>query len=98
MTAAPSLTRYKYGCICSYTMVSKAARALRRLFQPATTGAELARKLGVSRAAVSGYLVGDFLPTPQTMRAIEDETGIPMRDWTEPCEESEEGATGADHG
>ena len=44
---------------------------------------QLARRLGVTRQAVSAWLVGDAVPSPARMAALEREYGIPMRAWTE---------------
>lgn len=69
-------------------MLSKAAKRLATLLEPRTelgvTASELARKLGVSPQAVSGWVNGKATPTPDTLRQLEDLTSIPMRDWTEP--------------
>ena len=70
-------------------MLSKAAVALGEKLEPRTalgmTAAELARKLGVSPQAVSGWIKGKAVPAPEKLRALEDVTGIPMRAWTEPA-------------
>lgn len=71
---------------------------MRQRFRPSITGADLARKLGVSRSAVSGWLAGEYLPTPELMARIEDLTGIPMRSWTEPELEGAAELTGTEHG
>ena len=69
-------------------MRSKAATTLSDLLEPTTklgmTAADLARRLGVTPQAVSGWLKGRATPTPETLRQLEDIAGIPMRDWTEP--------------
>lgn len=44
---------------------------------------DLAKELGVSPQAVSGWVVGRAKPTPELMARIEDLFGIPMRAWTE---------------
>ncbi len=44
---------------------------------------DLARELGVSPQAVSGWIVGRSKPTPELMARIEDLLSIPMRAWTE---------------
>jgi transcriptional regulator with XRE-family HTH domain len=71
-------------------MLSKAAVTLSDLLEPKTklgmTAADLARKLGVTPQAVSGWLKGRATPTPETLRELEDIAGIPMRDWTEGAE------------
>jgi transcriptional regulator with XRE-family HTH domain len=79
----------------SQPMLSKAAVALAEKLEPRTTlgmtAAELARKLGVTPQAVSGWIKGKAVPTPETLRALEDVTGIPMRAWTEPAVDASEG-------
>ena len=71
-------------------MLSKAAAALASKLECRTelgmTASELARKLGVTPQAVSGWIRGKAVPGPETLRALEDVTGIPMRAWTEPVE------------
>jgi len=57
------------------------------------TQAELAELLGVTQQAVSSWVSGRTTPSAEYMRRIEDELGIPMRDWTEPT--VDEGAKGA---
>lgn len=87
-------------------MATRGSEQLKKAFRPSITGAELSRQLGVSRQAVSGWVNGDFLPSPDMMARIEDILGIPMRSWTEelPGEDREEGAsdasdlTGTEHG
>lgn len=64
-------------------MISRGSVALAQALKPAMSGAELARALGVSRAAVSGWVTGEFQPTPATMARIEELLGVPMRAWTE---------------
>lgn len=49
----------------------------------APTRSELAKKLGVTPQALSGWINGDFRPGPESMRELEDLLGIPMRSWTE---------------
>jgi transcriptional regulator with XRE-family HTH domain len=53
---------------------------------------QLARELGVSPQAVSGWVTGRAKPTPELMARLEDLLGIPMRSWTEPAEEPENGS------
>jgi transcriptional regulator with XRE-family HTH domain len=67
-------------------MLTKGAAALSAKLAPLMTAAELARRLGVTPQAVSGWIKGKAIPTPETLRAIEDALGIPMRAWTEPVE------------
>ena len=49
---------------------------------------DLAKELGVSPQAVSGWVIGRAKPTPDLMARIEDLLGIPMRAWTETEDES----------
>jgi transcriptional regulator with XRE-family HTH domain len=67
-------------------MLSKGASALAAKLRPEVTAAELARKLGVTPQAVSGWIKGRSVPTPEMLSKLEDVTGIPMRAWTEPVE------------
>lgn len=70
-------------------MVSLAAVRLTELLAPKPAlgfnAAELARKLDVTPQAVSGWLKGKALPSPDLMAKLEDLTEIPMRAWTEPA-------------
>lgn len=43
----------------------------------------LSAKLDVTRQAISLWLAGDALPSPERMKEIEDIYGIPMREWME---------------
>lgn len=67
-------------------MISKGAAALSAKLEPQMTATELARRLGVTPQAVSGWVRGKALPSPKMLRALEDVLGIPMRAWTEPVE------------
>jgi transcriptional regulator with XRE-family HTH domain len=73
-------------------MQSKAAARLAEALTPRTelgmTAAELARTLGVTQQAVSQWLKGENIPRADMMRRLEDLTGVPMRDWTEPADSS----------
>lgn len=77
-------------------MQSKAAARLAEALTPRTelgmTAAELARTLGVTQQAVSQWLKGENIPRADMMRRLEDLTGVPMRDWTEPAEQPAEPA------
>jgi transcriptional regulator with XRE-family HTH domain len=77
-------------------MRSKAAGDLAEKVSPkrVMSAADLARELGVSPQAVSGWIHGRALPSAEYMARLEDLLGIPMRDWTEPAPE----ATGTDGG
>lgn len=67
-------------------MLSKGAATLYAKLAPQMTAAELARRLGVTPQAVSGWIKGKAIPSPKMLRALEDVMGIPMRAWTEPVE------------
>lgn len=49
----------------------------------ACTETELARALGVTQQAVSGWLHGRCRPSTPLMAAVEARFGIPMRTWLE---------------
>lgn len=72
-------------------MLSKAAARLGEKLKPRTelgmSAADLGRELGVTSQAVSQWLRGDNLPRPEVMRKLQELTGIPMQDWTEPAED-----------
>lgn len=53
--------------------------------QLGVNASELARRLDVTPQAVSAWLKGRATPSTDMLRKLEDETGIPMRDWTEPA-------------
>jgi transcriptional regulator with XRE-family HTH domain len=59
------------------------------------TQAELARRLGVSRQAVTAWLNGSK-PDADSMAKIEDLLGIPMRAWAEEAAPSQPASTGTD--
>jgi transcriptional regulator with XRE-family HTH domain len=71
-------------------MVSQGAAKLNELLAPKPAlgfnASELARRLGVTRQAVTGWLKGKNLPSPELMARLEDLAGIPMRAWTEPAQ------------
>ena len=69
------------------TTTNKGALALRRLVdpQPDVTRADLAARLGLKAAAVGEWLRGKNRPSPEAMRQLEDDYGIPMRSWLEPA-------------
>ena len=70
---------------------SKASEALKSLVTPARVRLEeIASRCNVSRQAVSSWLRGDMQPSPERMRILEDEFGIPMRDWTFPPDPTDE--------
>ena len=46
--------------------------------------ADVARRLGVSRALVGLWCQGASAPSPEHLAGIEDALGIPMRAWAEP--------------
>lgn len=66
------------------------------------TQAELAKELGVTPQAVSGWIHGRGRPSPRLMKQLEESSGIPMRDWLEPQEPEdaaeEPSRTGTEHG
>jgi transcriptional regulator with XRE-family HTH domain len=43
---------------------------------------ELAKRLECSRQAISSWLTGDSIPSPEKMAKLESIYGIPMRSWT----------------
>jgi transcriptional regulator with XRE-family HTH domain len=75
-------------------MVTQGSAKLADALKPKVMSqAELARRLGVSPQAVSGWVMGNAKPTADLMAKIEDVLGIPMRAWTEPAEDDgEQGA------
>lgn len=50
---------------------------------------DLAARLGVSRALVSLWCLGESIPTASDMAKIEDAIGIPMREWAESLDADE---------
>jgi transcriptional regulator with XRE-family HTH domain len=54
---------------------------------------ELAKRLGVSPQAVSGWVTGKSKPAPDVMARLEDLLGIPMRAWTEAVADDSERVT-----
>ncbi len=66
---------------------TEGARLLRGLLYPAIRQVDLAKRLGVTRQLVHGWLRGADRPSPRLMRDLEDELGIPMRAWVEPASE-----------
>lgn len=52
------------------------------------TAAELAERLGVARTTIYAWISGTRL-SPEAMAKVEDELGIPMRDWAEPDDTAE---------
>lgn len=63
-------------------MVSRAAVKLRKMLTPPLgSQADLARKLGVSPQAVSGWVRGDSPPSLKSASDLEELTGIPASDW-----------------
>lgn len=67
-------------------MQNRAAQRLAELTKPRNMSqAELGRQLGVTAQAVNAWIRGGSVPSPDLMAKIEDLTGIPMRDWTEPA-------------
>lgn len=68
--------------------LSEGARRLKTLVDRG----ELAKRLDVSRQAVSSWLLGHSVPSPERMAELERVYGIPMRTWTEPASDSAEGA------
>lgn len=67
-----------------------AARTLAAALDKETTGSisqsELARRLGISQASVSGWVTLKSRPEAHFRKAIERELGIPERDWMTPDE------------
>jgi transcriptional regulator with XRE-family HTH domain len=53
---------------------------------------ELAARLKCSRQAISLWLSGDSIPSPDRMAELEKIYGIPMREWTEIAEDAEDGS------
>lgn len=65
-------------------MLSRGSTQLAEALRPKVMSqTELAKQLGVSPQAVSGWVVGRAKPTAELMVRIEDLLGIPMRSWTE---------------
>lgn len=69
--------------------LSEGARQLKKLVDRG----ELAKRLDVSRQAVSSWLLGHSVPSPERMAELERVYGIPMMAWTEPATESDPDAT-----
>jgi transcriptional regulator with XRE-family HTH domain len=72
---------------------TKAGRRLAELLSPQPpearkTQAGLAKELGVTPQAVSGWMHGRGRPSPRIMKLLEESLEIPMRDWLEPADES----------
>lgn len=80
------------------TTLSKAAAELRKKLSPVMNQSTLAKRLGVSQQAVSAWLKGRALPEPERMGQIEEILGIPMREWVEASDETndESGEISAD--
>lgn len=66
---------------------TKAGARLAEMTRPKTelglTQAGLAKELGVTPQAISGWLRGEGRPSPRHMARLEELAGIPMRDWLE---------------
>jgi transcriptional regulator with XRE-family HTH domain len=71
--------------------LSAGARELKRL----VSRGELAGRLKCSRQAISLWLSGDSIPSPDRMAELERIYGIPMRLWTEDAEPAADDAKGA---
>lgn len=71
---------------------TKGSQALRKLVTPPRVNQQtVAERCKVSQQAVSGWMQGRAKPTPDRMRVLQDEFGIPMEAWTEdPAPEAEE--------
>lgn len=76
--------------------VTKASAALSALVKPQKTQAELAEKFRVTQQTISNWANGIRRPEPEKMRELEDELGIPMRDWTFPADENDSQAGAAE--
>lgn len=66
--------------------MSRGTRRLREALrpeQPPLTVSSLADRLGVTRQTVYSWLSGT-IPMAPAMARLQDELGIPMRDWAEP--------------
>jgi len=73
-----------------WRVASKAVVTLRRgLTAELGNQSALARRLNITQQALSGYLTGKFKPEAEIMARIEDELGIPMRDWLTEADEVE---------
>ncbi len=65
------------------TLNSEGRRALLSHVTPPITAAELARRIGVSPAAVGQWLAGATAPSRDNAAAIETITGIPASAWVD---------------
>lgn len=73
-------------------MKTAASRLLEEAVRPKVMApGELAKRLGVSPQAVSGWVTGKSKPAPDVMARLEDLLKIPMRAWTEALAEDEPG-------
>ena len=71
---------------------SEGRRALLSHVTPPITAAELARRIGVSPAAISQWLAGATAPSRDNAAAIETITGIPASAWVEDTVKAREAA------
>lgn len=67
----------------SKTLDSEGRRALLAHVTPPITAAELARRIGVSSAAISQWITGATAPSRENAAALETITGIPAGAWIE---------------
>jgi transcriptional regulator with XRE-family HTH domain len=63
--------------------LSRGAQALTRKIVSTN---DIAERVGVTRQTVWLWKTGAVTPEPEHMKTLEDECGIPMRDWLEPGE------------
>lgn len=61
------------------------SEGLHLLSQLDRTQEQIAKRLGVTQQAVSGWKTGRSAPSARVMAAIEDAFGIPMRSWLVPA-------------